>query len=74
MVGAEAAGRLAALDAQRSAWRERVADYRSARTAIETDPALDAHEREQAIARIQAERFNDSERVRVQALDEIDRH
>ena len=40
-VGAEAAARLAALDAQRAAWRSRVDAYRQERAAIDADPALD---------------------------------
>ncbi|MEW6267753.1 MAG: lipase secretion chaperone, partial [Thermodesulfobacteriota bacterium] len=72
MVGREAADRLATLDAQRRAWNERVADYRAARAAIDGEPSLDAREREAAIARLRVERFSETERLRVEALDDID--
>jgi lipase chaperone LimK len=72
MVGAEAAQRLAALDEQRRLWRQRVAGYRSARAAIEADPALDPRRRDEALARLRAERFTETERLRVDALDAVD--
>lgn len=71
LVGAEAAERLAALDEQRRAWHERVEDYRAARAALESDPSLDAQARDEAIARLRAERFSGPELLRVEALDAI---
>lgn len=72
-VGPEAAARLAALDAERAAWRERLDAYRAEKARIEQDPALDPAAREAAIERLRAERFAANERLRVEALDQIGR-
>jgi lipase chaperone LimK len=71
-VGADAAERLAALDRSRAEWQSRVASYREARAAIEADPALGADARARAIASLRAERFSDTEILRVDALDQIE--
>jgi lipase chaperone LimK len=70
-VGAEAAERLAALDADRAAWRARVDAYRQEKARIEHDPALDGAARDAAVARLRAERFAANERLRIEALDEL---
>lgn len=70
-VGAEAAERLASLDLQRAQWQSRLDDYRDARAAIEGDASLDAGARAAAIERLRAERFDATERLRVEALDGI---
>lgn len=71
-VGAEAAERLAALDAQRAAWRSRVETYRAERSLIDGDPALDANARSAAIAALRDRSFTGPERLRIEALDEIE--
>lgn len=71
-VGAEAAERLAALDAQRAAWRARVDAYRAERSLIDADPALDAEGRAAAIAALRDRSFAGPERLRIEALDEIE--
>lgn len=75
--GAEAAERLAALDAERAAWERRLAAYRDARVALldELGLAADAEERTLADAeraRLEALRrshFEEHEVLRVRALD-----
>lgn len=71
LVGAEAAARLAELDAQRARWRERVDEYRRARDAIERDASLSSEERAGAVAALLAERFTEPERMRVKAVDRL---
>ncbi|MCC6848552.1 MAG: lipase chaperone [Deltaproteobacteria bacterium] len=69
--GPEAAGRLAALDRERTAWRERVAAFRTARDGIRRDATLDAAARAAAETRLLAESFTPPERRRVEALDRL---
>jgi lipase chaperone LimK len=71
MAGPEAADRLEALDRARAEWDARVASYREARAAIESDPSLTAEARTRAIDDLVAARFTGPERVRVAALDRI---
>jgi lipase chaperone LimK len=71
MAGVEAADRLEALDRARADWDARVASYREARVAIETDPSLSADARARAVADLLATRFSGPERTRVAALDRI---
>jgi lipase chaperone LimK len=68
--GADAAARLAALDREQAAWRQRVENYRSARRAIEADPMLSTSARATALEALLADRFTAQERVRVEALVE----
>ena len=72
LAGPEAAARLAELDQRRAAWQARVDVYRSARERIANDPSLPPDERLAADARLLNESFTPPERLRVQALDEID--
>ncbi len=67
--GAEAADRLAALDAERADFARRLADYRAARDAVQADPSLSPEERAQAVERLRAERFPPDELAHVRALD-----
>lgn len=71
-VGGAAADRLAALDGQRAAWRERVDAYRAERSAIDADAALDPTARDTAIASLRDRHFAGPERLRIEALDEIE--
>jgi lipase chaperone LimK len=69
--GAEAADRLEALDRETAEWDRRIAEYRAARAAIESDPSLAPDVRASAIEALRAERFSDTERLRVDALDRL---
>ena len=71
MAGVHAADRLEALDRARADWDARVASYREARMAIESDPSLSADARARAVADLLATRFSGPERTRVAALDRI---
>ena len=71
-VGAEAAERLAALDTERAAWRDRVAAYRAERATIDADPALGDAARASAVEALRASRFSGAERLRIDALDRIE--
>lgn len=71
-VGIEAADRLAELDARRAAWQGRVEAYRAERAAIEGDPSIDTAERDAQVEALRARRFDPTERLRVQALDDIE--
>lgn len=69
--GSEAADRLAALDAERAGWQQRLDDYRRARQSIEDDASLTADERARQIDALLAENFTEPERLRVRALDQV---
>jgi lipase chaperone LimK len=69
--GPEAAERMAALDARRARWNERLAAWRAERDALAAatpDPA----ERAAALEALRAEHFTPEEARRVRALDAID--
>ena len=67
-LGSEAANALAELDRQQAAWRQRLADYASERNRLRAT-GLSADELQSAVAELQASRFDELERKRVQALD-----
>jgi lipase chaperone LimK len=67
LVGSEAAARLEALDLQRAQWQQRVAVYRQERQRIEATRGLDDVERRSAIERLEAEQFDEGERLRLVA-------
>ncbi|RIL08029.1 MAG: lipase chaperone [Proteobacteria bacterium] len=69
--GREAAERLAALDARRSAWDERVAAYRSERDALRAEDLPD-DEYARRVSELRAARFAEPERLRIEALDRVD--
>ncbi len=71
LYGEAAADRLAALDAERAAWQQRLDDWRSKRERIESDPRLDAAARERALQAELDARFDPAEQRRVRALDEL---
>jgi lipase chaperone LimK len=70
-VGAAAAERLDALDRERAQWQQRLDDYGHARQTIEDNPTLSPDARVQALEALRAERFTAQERLRVEALDEV---
>jgi lipase chaperone LimK len=67
-LGSEAANALAELDRQQAAWKQRLADYASERNRLR-DAGLSDSELQSAVAELQASRFDELERKRVQALD-----
>lgn len=68
LVGAEAADRLEALDAQRSQWSSRLQAFQAQRSAILQDTSLSDTQRRSALEQLAARSFNDVERVRALAL------
>jgi lipase chaperone LimK len=72
-LGADAAARLADLDRARAAWDTRLARFRAERAALLADPRLDDAERGRRIDELLARSFSAPERIRVEALDRLDR-
>jgi len=70
-LGAEAAARLADLDRARAAWDARLAQFRTARTALLADPALEDAERRRRIDALLERSFTAEERIRIEAIDRI---
>lgn len=68
IVGAEAADRLDALDAQRANWQSRLLAFQTQRAAILRDASLSDAQRQQAIDQLASSSFNATERMRALAL------
>jgi lipase chaperone LimK len=68
--GEPAAQRLDALDAQRADWQSRLIAYQNWRDAIKANPALNDIQRRAAIGDLLARSFQDTERVRIQSLEQ----
>lgn len=64
-----AAERLAALDAKRAAWTQRVSEFRTARERLQQQRV--GAELDAAIASLEASRFSPAERRRIHALDRV---
>jgi lipase chaperone LimK len=73
-LGSDAEARLAELDEARAVWDSRLAQFRAERAALIADAALDEAERRRRIDELLARSFSPTERIRVEALDRIDRH
>lgn len=71
MVGAEATERLEALDQRRRQWQQRLDDYRQAKARIEANSGLSEGDREAAIATLAEERFDERERLRLNAAESL---
>jgi lipase chaperone LimK len=69
--GADAARRLAALDAERAAWDARVRRYADARARIDADPRLDPQGRARAVAILRGRMFSAEEQRRIASLEAI---
>jgi lipase chaperone LimK len=67
-LGSEAADALAELDRQQAAWKQRLTDYANERNRLR-QAGLSDSDLQAAIAELQASRFDELERKRVQALD-----
>jgi lipase chaperone LimK len=71
VVGAEATQRLEALDQQRHAWGRRLADYQRAKATIEASRGLSPADKAAAIERLAAERFDERDRLRLDAAEQL---
>lgn len=71
LVGAEATARLEALDQRRQQWTQRLNDYRREKTLIEANNGLSSDDKAAAIDNLAAERFDDQERLRLAAAEEL---
>lgn len=71
MVGSEATTRLEALDSQRQEWQRRVGDYLTAKQAIEANTNMPAEQQRQAIRDLADSRFDERERLRLEAAAEL---
>src|SRR5690606_1689885 len=71
LVGAEATRRLEEVDAQRQQWRERLRDFLAERRRLEEHPGLSPADRETAIQALVGERFDERERLRLGASEQL---
>ncbi|MCP9338818.1 lipase secretion chaperone [Stutzerimonas xanthomarina] len=71
LVGNAAAARLERLDAKRRAWQDRVTAYRLEKRRIERSQGLGQADKRAAITRLTAERFDETERQRLQAAEQL---
>jgi lipase chaperone LimK len=67
-LGSAAADNLAQLDQQQAEWRQRLSDYAAERDRLRS-AGLSQGELDNAIAELQNSRFDERERMRVNALD-----
>lgn len=71
LVGAEATARLEVLDSQRQNWQRRLDDYLAAKAKIEANTGLSSGDRRAAIEALAAERFDERERLRLDAAEQV---
>lgn len=71
LVGAEATTRLEALDSQRQNWQKRLDDYLAAKARIEASDGLSAGDKRAAIEALAAEGFDERERLRLDAAEQL---
>lgn len=71
LVGAEATARLEALDQKRQRWQQRLDEYRQEKSRIETNQGLNASDKQAAIERLAEERFDQQERLRLDAAEQL---
>jgi len=71
LVGAEATSRLEALDQQRQQWKQRLAAYREAKSRIEANQGLSASDKAAAIAELAEQGFDERERLRLDAAEQL---
>lgn len=67
LVGNAATERLEALDRQRQTWQQRLAEFEQEKSRIERSQGLGDADKQAAIARLAEQRFDSSERLRLQA-------
>ncbi|WP_043307396.1 lipase secretion chaperone [Pseudomonas sp. ML96] len=71
LVGAEATARLEALDQKRQQWQTRLDDYRREKARIVANSGLSDEDRQAAIASLAEERFDERERLRLDAAEQL---
>ncbi|MGL4315316.1 MAG: lipase secretion chaperone [Pseudomonas sp.] len=71
LVGAEATARLEALDQKRQRWQQRLDEYRQEKSRIATNLGLNASDKQAAIERLAEERFDQQERLRLDAAEQL---
>lgn len=71
LVGAEATTRLEALDSQRQSWQKRLDDYLVAKARVEASEGLSGSDKRAAIEALAAERFDERERLRLDAAEQL---
>ena len=71
LVGNEATERLEALDAQYAQWDKRIEEYVSARDAILANQGLSPDDQRAAIEALASERFDERERLRLDASEQL---
>lgn len=71
LVGAEAADRLEALDAENAAWDQRMTAWYAERAAILGNKNLSEQDRQRQLEQARAARFDDTERMRVESLERM---
>ena len=71
LVGAEATARLEALDQRRQQWQARLDDYRREKARITANRGLSEEDRQAAIAGLAAQRFDERERLRLDAAEQL---
>lgn len=71
LVGNAATQRLEALDASRDQWRQRLAAYRVEKRRIEASRGLSEQDKTRAVAQLAAERFDETERLRLDAAERL---
>ncbi|KIV61480.1 Lipase chaperone [Pseudomonas sp. FeS53a] len=71
LVGAEATQRLEELDGRRQGWNRRIAAFQEEKTRIEANAGLSEADKHQAIQRLAEERFDERERLRLNAAMEL---
>ncbi|EIK52255.1 lipase chaperone [Stutzerimonas stutzeri TS44] len=70
LVGNAATERLETLDRQRQAWQQRLSEFEQEKRRIERSPGLGEADKQSAIERLAEQRFDSSERLRLQARHE----
>lgn len=71
LVGVEATARLETLDSQRAHWQKRLDDYLVAKAKIEANEGLSSGDKRTAIEALAAERFDERERLRLDAAEQL---
>lgn len=71
LVGAEATARLERLDDQRQDWQRRLDGYLAAKASIQASEGLSASDKAAAIEALAAERFDERERLRLEAAEQL---
>ncbi|MFI8610882.1 lipase secretion chaperone [Pseudomonas sp. NPDC077649] len=71
LVGAEATARLEALDSQRQGWQKRLDEYLAAKAHIQANEGLSSGDKRAAIEALAAERFDERERLRLEAAEQL---